>query len=281
MTTIYQGLRMDIGSAIKKVSVEDGDWYARMGFDVSYFIVITTVLMNVIFGIIIDTFGALRDTTQVREGYFKNTTFIACLDRSEIDKVAQDKGMSQSGWDYLEHNMQHRWNYMNFLFYLHCKAVEELTGPESHINSLCEDGDISWMPLRTCSLMQREDEQVIQEKEKDTLEKSFKELRTNVVEQVEFMMDEISLVKTGLHSVEEFCSHVKTEMQRSHAELCTQVEKALKEATEEMRQTVRQATSMPSLKYHPLRRAESMLGSTEPPLRRAGSMPSLSDPPHS
>merc|ERR1719162_2766090 len=37
MTTIYQGLRADIGSEIKPVGVDDRHWYARMGFDLSYF----------------------------------------------------------------------------------------------------------------------------------------------------------------------------------------------------------------------------------------------------
>lgn len=214
MTTIYQGLRMDIGSAISPVTVDNEDWYARVGFDLSYFVVITTVLMNVIFGIIIDTFGALRDETQAREGYFKNTTFIACLDRSDIDKVAQDKGMSQSGWDYLEQKMHHRWNYMNFLFYLHRMSPQDLTGPESHINNLTEDGDISWMPLKICGLMQEQDKAPVQKE--DPLEKSFRDLQENVREQVEILTAEIK------------------NSQSSHSELTARAVKALEEATQEI-----------------------------------------------
>merc|ERR1719387_641168 len=76
-TTIYKGLRADIGSAIGDVDPESNHLYARVGFDLSFFVVITTVLMNVIFGIIIDTFGSLRDRTQEREVFFMNTTFIS------------------------------------------------------------------------------------------------------------------------------------------------------------------------------------------------------------
>ncbi|CAD7974777.1 unnamed protein product, partial [Amoebophrya sp. A120] len=88
VTTIYQGMRSDIGSALHGVSPSVPNWYERVGYDLSYFIIITTVLMNVIFGIILDTFGSLRDETQQREEYMKNVSFISCLDRSEIEKAA-------------------------------------------------------------------------------------------------------------------------------------------------------------------------------------------------
>jgi len=89
-TTIYQGMRSDIGSALNGVDPNSSNWYSRFAYDLSYFIIITTVLMNVIFGIILDTFGSLRDATSEREEYMNNTSFISCLDRSTIDKAVSD-----------------------------------------------------------------------------------------------------------------------------------------------------------------------------------------------
>eukprot|EP00746_Dinoflagellata_sp_MGD_P023057 gnl/MRDRNA2_/MRDRNA2_15397_c0_seq1.p1 gnl/MRDRNA2_/MRDRNA2_15397_c0~~gnl/MRDRNA2_/MRDRNA2_15397_c0_seq1.p1 ORF type:complete len:693 (+),score=111.15 gnl/MRDRNA2_/MRDRNA2_15397_c0_seq1:222-2081(+) len=156
-TTIYLGLRMDLGSAIAPVTVlQDDDWYPRLGFDLTFWILVTTILMTVIIGIIIDTFGALRDKTQTREGYFKNTTFISCIDRSVIDKVSMQMGVS-SGWDHLENEetgKQAVWKYMNFVFYLLHKDPNRLTGAETKIKALMQDGDVSWLPLGTCKLMQ-------------------------------------------------------------------------------------------------------------------------------
>ena len=63
--------------------------YPRVAFDLSYFLIITTVLMNVIFGIILDTFGALRDETQERGEYMRQNTFISTIPRQDIDKCAQ------------------------------------------------------------------------------------------------------------------------------------------------------------------------------------------------
>merc|ERR1711988_701396 len=156
VTTIYNGLRMDIGSAIAPVTTaDDMRWYARVGYDLSYFIVISTILMNVIFGIIIDTFGSLRDSTQEREEDAKNTCFISCLDRTEVDKVANSKDIAD-GFNYLEGNngKQNRWNYLNFVFYLKRKDTTEYTGPETKIHELLLDADTSWLPLNRCKLFE-------------------------------------------------------------------------------------------------------------------------------
>jgi hypothetical protein len=85
--TIYQGFRADLGSAIKGVDPSSDNWYARMAYDLSYFILMTTLFMNVLAGMVIDTFGSLRDETQSREEYQKTYCFISSLDRGEVDKV--------------------------------------------------------------------------------------------------------------------------------------------------------------------------------------------------
>lgn len=38
-----EGLRSDLGSALKSVDVSGEDWYSRVGYDVSYFLLVTTV----------------------------------------------------------------------------------------------------------------------------------------------------------------------------------------------------------------------------------------------
>lgn len=156
-TTIYLGLRMDLGTALAPVSVaREGDWYPRMAFDLTFWIVITTITMTVIIGIIIDTFGMLRDENQTREGYFKNTTFIACIERPNIDKVANIMGLP-NGWDHLENAItgkQAPWKYLNFMFYLQHKDPAKFTGAETKINALMIDGDVAWLPLGTCKVMQ-------------------------------------------------------------------------------------------------------------------------------
>ncbi len=82
-----------------------------MAFDLSYFIIITTVLMNVIFGIILDQFGSLRDETQEREDYMRNTTFISGLERSDLGKTvnALENTEIRNGFHYVEETAQNRY----------------------------------------------------------------------------------------------------------------------------------------------------------------------------
>jgi len=44
------------------ISVKNYEWHmGKVIFDVSFFIIITTIGLNIIFGIIVDTFSELRD----------------------------------------------------------------------------------------------------------------------------------------------------------------------------------------------------------------------------
>jgi hypothetical protein len=158
VTTVYQGFRQDIGSAISPVAPGDTRWYPRVAFDLSYFLIITTVLMNVIFGIILDTFGALRDETQERGEYMRQNTFISTIPRQDIDKCAQKMNVNNgNGYSYLEEKKQDRWKYLNFLFYLETKDHTEFSGIETYIFNKLEDEDVTWLPLRTCRVMEQFD----------------------------------------------------------------------------------------------------------------------------
>lgn len=155
VTTLYLGFRRDLGRDIEPVTVQSDHWYGRVIFDLSFFLLITTVLMNILFGIIVDTFAALRNQVKRRERYKRSTTFIASIERSWIDKAALAEGIS-SGFDYLEGERQHCWNYMNFIFYLRHKDKLNYMGPETRISHLIARDDISWVPLYDCSLLQRQ-----------------------------------------------------------------------------------------------------------------------------
>lgn len=176
LMTIYLGMREDIGQSIAEVSPPDPGkhmsklqleqhnehFYGRIAFDLSFFVLITTIGMNILFGIIVDTFGALRDAVQERETYRKRTTFIGSLDRSDIDKAARTEGIL-SGFDYMENDRQDKWNYMYFVFYLRRKDPINYSGPETRINKLIHDEDISWLPIYTCTLLQQQREKAAAE----------------------------------------------------------------------------------------------------------------------
>jgi hypothetical protein len=59
-------------------------WYVRWIFDVSIFVIVNVTLMNIIFGIIIDTFAALRDK-KTKETINRETVCSVCsLDKNTV-----------------------------------------------------------------------------------------------------------------------------------------------------------------------------------------------------
>ncbi len=60
---IYQGTRIGIvgvSGMMKPVMPDDAQWYSRVAFHVSYFVLFGIIILNTIVGLIVDSFGALR-----------------------------------------------------------------------------------------------------------------------------------------------------------------------------------------------------------------------------
>ena len=77
---------------------------ARVIYDMLFFFVVIIIVLNLIFGIIIDTFADLRSEKQQKEEILKNT---CGLDRSQFD----NKAVSFEDHIHHEHNM---WHYFYF-----------------------------------------------------------------------------------------------------------------------------------------------------------------------
>ena len=58
-----------------------------MLFDNLFNIILLTVLLNIVFGIIIDTFASLREADKAKEEDMTNVCFICSIERSEFDRA--------------------------------------------------------------------------------------------------------------------------------------------------------------------------------------------------
>jgi hypothetical protein len=79
----------DIGSTISTPSFMDHEdlWFGRLVFDLSFFaIVVIVLLQGVVFGIIIDTFGTLRDEEKDKRNDMTSKCFICGISRDEFDR---------------------------------------------------------------------------------------------------------------------------------------------------------------------------------------------------
>jgi len=140
--------------ALEPVAYTDRTNYERRYFyDLFYFLIIIIMLLNIIFGIIIDTFADLRDQKTLKDYDEKNQCFICNLERTAFEK----KGESFEVHTKSEHFV---WNYVYYLIYLRTKKKLDFTGTESYVYEKFENEDLSWFPIqRALSLVNSDKEE--------------------------------------------------------------------------------------------------------------------------
>ncbi|XP_053994130.1 inositol 1,4,5-trisphosphate receptor isoform X10 [Hylaeus volcanicus] len=154
VTTLNQGLRNGggIGDILRAPSSTEPLFVARVVYDLLFFFIVIIIVLNLIFGVIIDTFADLRSEKQQKELILKNTCFICGLNRSSFD----NKTVSFEEHIKHEHNM---WHYLYFIVLVKVKDPTEFTGPESYVYAMVKDRNLDWFPrLRAKSLAADEGE---------------------------------------------------------------------------------------------------------------------------
>ena len=86
------GLLDTIGQFIPQRSMSFTGELDRIIFDLLFFIVVNTILLNIVFGIIVDTFSQLRDEKCEQEKDMKNYCFICGLENYVFDRRGMDSG---------------------------------------------------------------------------------------------------------------------------------------------------------------------------------------------
>ncbi|XP_020277887.1 inositol 1,4,5-trisphosphate receptor isoform X2 [Pseudomyrmex gracilis] len=154
VTTLNQGLRNGggIGDILRAPASIEPLFVARVVYDLLFFFIVIIIVLNLIFGVIIDTFADLRSEKQQKELILKNTCFICGLNRSAFD----NKTVSFEEHIKHEHNM---WHYLYFIVLVKVKDPTEFTGPESYVYAMVKDRNLEWFPrLRAKSLAADEGE---------------------------------------------------------------------------------------------------------------------------
>lgn len=108
---------------------------------ITFFLVVNLMILQMVFGIVIDTFGALRDEKQNKEKILRDTCFVCGLDRSCFENQV-------ATFEYhirIEHNL---WHYLYFIVLIKTKSRTELNGPESFVYEMLQNNDHSWFPRK-------------------------------------------------------------------------------------------------------------------------------------
>uniref|UniRef100_A0A671SQG8 Inositol 1,4,5-trisphosphate receptor n=1 Tax=Sinocyclocheilus anshuiensis TaxID=1608454 RepID=A0A671SQG8_9TELE len=149
VTVLSHGLRSGggVGDVLRKPSKEEPLFAARVIYDLLFFFMVIIIVLNLIFGVIIDTFADLRSEKQKKDEVLKTTCFICGLERDKFD----NKTVTFEEHIKVEHNM---WHYLFFIVLVKVKDSTEFTGPESYVAEMIREHNLDWFPrMRAMSLV--------------------------------------------------------------------------------------------------------------------------------
>eukprot|EP00451_Oxyrrhis_marina_P030428 CAMPEP_0204370556 /NCGR_PEP_ID=MMETSP0469-20131031/45822_1 /ASSEMBLY_ACC=CAM_ASM_000384 /TAXON_ID=2969 /ORGANISM="Oxyrrhis marina" /LENGTH=992 /DNA_ID=CAMNT_0051360491 /DNA_START=18 /DNA_END=2996 /DNA_ORIENTATION=- len=128
----------------------------RFMFDITFWTIFSVVLLNIIFGIIVDTFSALRTDAQRRADRARGFCFICDLSLNTIE-AAMAAGRGSTGSGFVIHiNEEHSvWDYIYFIFYIKGKDPTQYTGAEHILRSQIDHADVGWLPYTRALCQER------------------------------------------------------------------------------------------------------------------------------
>jgi len=134
------GLRKsDIGEIMNPRQAKDPLYVWQLVYAFLFWALIIIILLNIIFGIIIDTFGELRTAHLAIKQNMENTCFICRSDRFVLDT----KGGGFESHVKSEHNM---WHYLFAIIHIREKDRNDYNGWEDYVADLLEKEDLNFFP---------------------------------------------------------------------------------------------------------------------------------------
>ena len=125
------------------------EYMSRMTFDMIFFIVIIIIMLNIVFGIVIDQFASLRDEKNINDYDRNSRCFICNIEKEEFQK----EGLSFNNHKNLDHN---QYNYLYYIIYLQYKDNTEYNGIEDYVFGKFINNDLSWFPINSALCFERD-----------------------------------------------------------------------------------------------------------------------------
>lgn len=145
ISTLHLGIRMGggIGDALKKPKEANSNtcnYWERMVFDLMFFMIVILILLNIIFGIIIDTYSGLRAKRLEVMRDIEHSCFICGVLRSDIER-------KQEWWS--QHFMKRHspFAYLSFIVYVQDKTINDCTGLEKYVLQQIRENKTGFFPL--------------------------------------------------------------------------------------------------------------------------------------
>jgi len=200
---LMHGLRQGggVGDLLHKSKLDDPKYHQRMIFDFVFFMVVVVILLNIIFGIIIDTFAELRDQRQKVEEDTRRRCFICGVDSDTFDRHIR------GGFEHHIQKSHNMWHYLYFIHHLQRKPQDEFTGQESYVQAKIMAKDMTFFPLgKSMDLSAAAVPEFVMENQKapnpadSEMVKKLEQLETNVTRIEQSVTALIETLKNGLPS---------------------------------------------------------------------------------
>jgi len=118
-------------------------WTIRSIVDLLFFVFVNIILLNVVFGVIIDKFGEFRDTKISQDYDRENVCYICGNDRAEISGFTDFNEHITK-----QHNVIDYWRYIVYLQESEKRyGAQQMSGLQHHVLSLVKKDSFDWFPV--------------------------------------------------------------------------------------------------------------------------------------
>jgi len=141
LNMVSYGLRYGggIGENLSYVREDNPYWIGKIMTDLAFFFFLNMIAMNIVFGIIIDTFGQLRDIESIRVEYLSNYCLVCGVAKTEFEA----QGINFFYHTNIEHNIE---DYISYMIRLYINAKNLFYDIDYLIFEYVNKLNISWFP---------------------------------------------------------------------------------------------------------------------------------------
>jgi hypothetical protein len=130
---------------------EQPTYMKRVFFDLIFFVWVGVLLFNIITGLLVDGFGALREEANEKKEILENTCFVCGFTRESYNDLPN---FSRPPFNWHQSEEHPFWAYVHYYVYLKRKNKVNLTGVESYVWALIQTDNLGWIPVRNSAVIQ-------------------------------------------------------------------------------------------------------------------------------
>lgn len=133
-------------------------FFAKFFFDNIQYIILPLIMVKIVYGTLIDTFGEIKTQLKEKLEDEKQRCFICGIKRETLDKRSSRK---QGFFTHIKQD-HYLWNYVFYRTYLELKRKEEFNGNETYVYQKIRNNDISWFPVNQTAIVKLEENEVLE-----------------------------------------------------------------------------------------------------------------------